>query len=196
MFLIIWKRWRGSRPWLPQPPHPLRSGGTGRRIGSQGTQAHGGGNPSEEDAPAASASGETGAAGRRNSSGWKRKRRKLLLNWSVRKWRLIRKPSWSLPPVFSRRTGSWKPVLHNGLIFRKRLKRRKPAFKKRRKETFPEAERISQQKTGLFPGTALFGQRKKSELQRFSGYTRRRRSRAAMPSRLREAVAGSGTVSP
>lgn len=69
-------------------------------------------------------------------------KRKLLLSWNVRKWRLIRRPSWSLPPVSSRRTGSWKPVLRNGQIFRKRLKRRKPAFKKRRKEAFPEAERI------------------------------------------------------
>lgn len=34
------------------------------------------------------------------------------------------------------------PVLRNGQIFRKRLKRRKRAFKKRRKEAFPGAEGI------------------------------------------------------
>ncbi len=32
MFLIIWKRRRGTRPWLPQPPYPLRAAEPGAGL--------------------------------------------------------------------------------------------------------------------------------------------------------------------
>lgn len=48
------------------PPPGAAEPGAG--LDRKARRAHGGGNPSEEDAPATSASGETGAAGRRNSA--------------------------------------------------------------------------------------------------------------------------------